>query len=260
MSIIQPNDGSRHRKRTKNPAIWALLIAVGITFMMMTCFFKSMHVLFEKNTEDSLATRIDLANQSVMGMNNLILFLAGDGAGLIFLIGDAVSVWCAWAILTPNRKPVYGLIGLLLVGMMLLLATNLHATGLIAYKAYTYRGFMQATLGLGQSKVTKVLIVVTESGAAYCVIQDLVAQLWNQFTLFVSRSITDTLQGTQGSGAVSGFRRDVVTHMFARSMRTTRADQDLNTEELTNHHSNGVEVEGRSEGMEEGKRERHDVV
>ncbi|KAJ6615073.1 hypothetical protein B0H10DRAFT_1950200 [Mycena sp. CBHHK59/15] len=45
------------------------------------------------------------------------------------------------------------------------------ATGLVAYKAYTCHGFMKATLGLGQLKVTTVLMVVTESGAAYCIIQ-----------------------------------------------------------------------------------------
>ncbi|KAJ6559330.1 hypothetical protein B0H10DRAFT_1966963 [Mycena sp. CBHHK59/15] len=73
-------------------------------------FFKEMHVLFEENTEDPLTTRIDLANQSVMGANNLIILLGGNGTGLIYLIGETVSIWRAWAILAPNRKPVYGLI------------------------------------------------------------------------------------------------------------------------------------------------------
>ncbi|KAJ6595941.1 hypothetical protein B0H10DRAFT_2197284 [Mycena sp. CBHHK59/15] len=304
-----------HRKLTKNPAVWAVLVAVGVTFAMTTVytaswfqgFFKGMHVLFEENTEDPLATRIDLANQSITGVNNLINVLAGQGTGSIALIGDTVSVWRAWAILTPNRKPVYGLILLLLAGLgtsvagnildmsapnfitfdsvvgvltllgqTLPLVTNLVATGLIAYKAY----FMKATLGLGQSKVAKILMVVTESGAFYCVIQainvalnltdntsgslqDQVTILWNQFTLFVSRSIADALQSTQGSGAVSVFRHNAATHIsFVTSMRGTQTGQDSNTEglNLATHHSNRVEVEERSEGKEEGKWERHDVV
>ncbi|KAJ6614412.1 hypothetical protein B0H10DRAFT_2265081 [Mycena sp. CBHHK59/15] len=246
------------RKLMKNPVIWALLVAVGVTFAMTTVytasrfqrFLKVMHVLFEENTENPLAMRMDLANQSVTGVTrewHWFDSLRGLDWGHCLsgnnMAGNILDMSA------PNFITIDSAVGVLtLLGMTLPLATNLLAPGLIAYKAYTYHGFMKATLGLGQSKVAKVLMVVTESGDVCCVIQDInvalnltnntngslqdqVTQLWNQFTLFVS---------------------------YAR--HTNRPRVEHHGLHLATRHSNRVEVEGRLEGKEEGKWERHDVV
>ncbi|KAJ6463902.1 hypothetical protein C8R45DRAFT_502974 [Mycena sanguinolenta] len=281
-SLLRPRDYE------KSFAIWTLLAAVCVTFMVTTAYcavyfaivFGLMRVSLVDNILDPLATRFALAGQSIQGVSIAQGWLGGI-CGFIFLIGDAATSWRAWAISFEHRKPVYGIfllflsglgcsIGynvlntppppfvftgsalwiLQLLGLILPLMTNVFATALIGYRAYKYKGFVKATLGRpGRSKAAKIMMVLTESGFVYSIIQainvtliltddaplsspqDQATRLWGQLTLFVSamlplviilivshqRSMTDTIRGTDIPASVSA-EFEAGTHIsFAHS-------------------------------------------
>ncbi|KAJ3721331.1 hypothetical protein DFJ43DRAFT_1094665 [Lentinula guzmanii] len=198
------------RGLTKNLAIWSLLVGVVITFMMTTAysalyfqiFFAFFRVGLVENTSQPLDVRFGLAEESIANASSAMQWLGGAGGGLIYLIGDAVSVWRVWAICSTHRKsvllPVVLMLGglgvsigfnvlntppppfvftfsalwdLQLLGLILPLATNVVATALIGYQTYSYHDFMKANFSTGRSKAGSIMNLLTESGVIYCVIQ-----------------------------------------------------------------------------------------
>ncbi|KAJ6551461.1 hypothetical protein B0H19DRAFT_1264103 [Mycena capillaripes] len=285
-SLLRPRDYD------KSTAVWTLLGVVCVTFMMTTAYcavyfaiaFGLMRVALVENISDPLATRFALAGQSIQGVSIAQGWLGGI-CGFILLMGDAATSWRAWAISVEYRKLVYGIFFLFLsglgcsigynvlntppppfiftgsalwilqlLGLILPLLTNVCATALIGYQTYQYQGFVKAMLGHpGRSKAAKVMMVLTESGFVYSVIQainvtliltddaplsspqDQATRLWGQITLFVSamlplviilivshqRSMTDTMQGSDIPGSVSA-EFNAGTHIsFAHSPAET---------------------------------------
>ncbi|KAJ7574838.1 hypothetical protein C8J56DRAFT_901772 [Mycena floridula] len=247
-------------------AIWILLGVVGVTFLMTTAycavyfqiFFGLLRVALIDNSSEPLSVRFALAGQSIAGVSIAQGWLGGI-CGFILLIGDAATTWRAWAISFEHRKPVYAVICLFLIGLgcsigfnilntpppafvftgsalwilqllglIIPLITNVAATLLIGYQAYKYRGFVKATLGRpGRSKAGKIMMVLTESGVIYSIIQDQATRLWGQFSLFVSamlplviilivnhqRSIAETLRGSDIGGTAASTQFDAGTHI-----------------------------------------------
>ncbi|KIK60205.1 hypothetical protein GYMLUDRAFT_244636 [Collybiopsis luxurians FD-317 M1] len=260
------------RGLTKNVAIWILLFVVAFTFMMTTTaaalyfqnFFQYVQVSLVENPTLPVETRFQIAGDSIAGLATAFQWLGGVGGGFIYIIGDAVTVWRVWVICPSQRKlasiPVFLVLAafgcsigfnilntppppfvftgsalwiLQLLGLILPLATNVVATGIIGYQAFAYKGFLKANLNPQHSKAGSILILLTESGVVYSLAQaiyvtlvltddaplsspqDQATRLFDQFTLFLSRSITDTIHGTYSAspGAGSDSLFDPGTHI-----------------------------------------------
>ncbi|KAJ7472678.1 hypothetical protein FB451DRAFT_1175406 [Mycena latifolia] len=291
------------RDSPKTFATWILVLVVGVTFIMNTVYSSSffaiflgmIHATFVENETEPLAVRMGLAAQSIETASLCNSWLAGS-TGFMFLIGDAVTVWRAWAVSVGHRKPVFAgiflwvcsfgasltynilntpapefytvgspLYVMLYVGIVLPLATNVCAVGLIGYRTYMFNGFMTETLGPGKSKAVKVMLLLTESGIVYCIVQainagltlsntganepvaeDKVARLWAAFTVFFSamlppliiltvnhqRSISDTFVGGSQlqQRPVASSRSDPGTIVFARRNLTDMEESKIEGE------------------------------
>ncbi|KAJ7112988.1 hypothetical protein C8R44DRAFT_984842 [Mycena epipterygia] len=156
---------------------------------------------FIENGNEPLPIRMALAAQSIESVSVWNSWLGGT-CGLMFLIGDAVTVWRAWAILADRTKPILFVIFLFAcslgtcvaynvlnsppvpaipfgsalyvvqyLGAIFPLATNVCAVGLIGYRTYTFHRFMAETLGPGKPKAGKMMLVLTESGVLCCIVQ-----------------------------------------------------------------------------------------
>ncbi|KAJ7589523.1 hypothetical protein C8J56DRAFT_889067 [Mycena floridula] len=110
---------------------------------------------------------------------------------LNYLISDSIVVWRAW-ILWTNHVWVHGLLSLCLIGSLEVLfgkakaagstqsliltlplfLTNFIATVLMECKVWQYRVEIKRNLEIGKktTKVEKILILLTESGAIYCML------------------------------------------------------------------------------------------
>ncbi|KAJ7595467.1 hypothetical protein C8J56DRAFT_1042564 [Mycena floridula] len=96
---------------------------------------------------------------------------------LNYLISDSIVVWRAW-ILWPNNMQTFGNSKFTpngartLIMTLPLFLTNFTVTLLMACKVWRYRSEIKRDLGMGKRKtqVEKVLVLLTESGAIYCML------------------------------------------------------------------------------------------
>ncbi|KIK65921.1 hypothetical protein GYMLUDRAFT_952440 [Collybiopsis luxurians FD-317 M1] len=162
-----------------------------------------MQTALVKNTELPLAQRFSIASNSILQLSIVEMWLGGVN-GLLYMFGDGIVVWRAWAVWTERQVVIIipgffllatfaifitsstlrtiasvnpsiiepnSLFGsLVIAGYTASIATNFSSTVLIGIKACKHRRFMK-TLGMGPSKAAKVLILLTESGVVYIVLQ-----------------------------------------------------------------------------------------
>ncbi|KAJ7584127.1 hypothetical protein C8J56DRAFT_893730 [Mycena floridula] len=171
------------RKRNKTTATWALCSMLTLIFLITTTYF-CMTVAFDfrlligaliANPELQLSERVEASVNSVEAMNLALNWVSGNGNGLLFIFGDGIVVWRAWAVWpnlhtysTPNI--VYGTIAALdtAIGAMSIV-TNGIAVILIGIKAYLCLNLRPASTG--NSAAGKVLMFMTDSGIVYIVFQ-----------------------------------------------------------------------------------------
>ncbi|KAJ7575309.1 hypothetical protein C8J56DRAFT_1119678 [Mycena floridula] len=183
-------------KHNKTTATWALCALLTMIFLIATadfCLFvavgfKLMIGALIKNTELELLERLEIANASVIQIDLAELWLNGNSSSLLFIFGDGIVVWRAWAIWHDQRSVIIlpGLTLLATFGATMSIVTNLMATILIGLKTYQHWRFMKDTIGSGHSAAGKVLMFLTESGIVYIGFQ----------IINVCLSLLDTTAGT----------------------------------------------------------------
>ncbi|KAJ7585870.1 hypothetical protein C8J56DRAFT_891732 [Mycena floridula] len=204
------------KKHSKTAATWVLGTMLAILFSITTTYvclyvaisFNMMIGALIDNTDLELIERFEVADSSNLRLNLALTWISGNGNGFVFIFGDSIVVWRAWAVWSDHQSVIilpaltllatfatfltlgviqtiestvpsiiFGTIGALLVaGSALSIATNLIAVLLIGLKAYLiwfsqHWKFMKHTLGVGASASGKVLMFLTESGVVYVIFQ-----------------------------------------------------------------------------------------
>ncbi|KAJ7579406.1 hypothetical protein C8J56DRAFT_897250 [Mycena floridula] len=208
-------------KRNKTRATWVLCTMLALIFLMITayvvlfianCFKLEIGVLIE-NPELELSDRLGIADDNVLQINLAQLWFGGNGNSLVFMFGDAIVIWRAWAVwaekrgviilpamtllttfapLDPSNEIDGKIAALLTAGSIMSIVTNGIAVILIGIKAYQHRTFMKATIGQGKSAAGKVLIFLTESGMVY-----IIFQIINTYLLSVDSKPNSALDNVQ---------------------------------------------------------------
>ncbi|KAJ7577973.1 hypothetical protein C8J56DRAFT_363325 [Mycena floridula] len=198
------------RKRNKTRSTWILCALLGTIFIIITLYvclfiticFLYMEGTFIANMNLPLMERFSLANERIVKPGLTIMWVAGVN-GLLYIFGDGIVVWRAWAVWPGKRYVIILPASMLLAAFAIFLtsstlrtmasfnpgviapqfnnlaiaaytmsiATNFTSVVLIGIKAYQHRKFMKETLGLGNSAAGKVLLLLTESGAIFVVLQ-----------------------------------------------------------------------------------------
>ncbi|THU96889.1 hypothetical protein K435DRAFT_778346 [Dendrothele bispora CBS 962.96] len=173
--------------------VWLMFIDSTIIGMVYVSFFlMNIHVL--QTTRPNPPTPADFDRLYIV----LIVF-----TGVNFILSDGIVVWRAW-VLYPRSIKIRGLLSLCMVGTIVatilntifsikevpvtheeragpgtlwfflpLLATNLVATTLVAYKVWSYRKMwselsVSKVTASGRSSVDRIMIVLVESGIIFC--------------------------------------------------------------------------------------------
>ncbi|KAJ7580353.1 hypothetical protein C8J56DRAFT_896360 [Mycena floridula] len=197
-------------KRNKTRVTWVLCTMLAFIFIMITVYvclsiatpLKLEIGVFVENPELELSQRVEIADDNVAQMKLAELWFGGNGNSLVFMFGDAIVIWRAWAVWAEKRGviilPAMTLLttfapldsgneidgkiaALLTAGSVMSIVTNGIAVILIGIKAYQHRTFMRDTIGQGKSAAGKVLMFLTESGIVYIVFQiilDNVQLIW----------------------------------------------------------------------------------
>ncbi|KAJ7588614.1 hypothetical protein C8J56DRAFT_1049531 [Mycena floridula] len=198
----------------------AILFSIATTYfcLYVALAFKLMIGALIDNTDLELLERLEVAGSSILKLTLAGTWISGNGYGLLFICGDGIVVWRAWAVWSGQQSViilpaltllatfvcviqtieltasniVYGTIGTLAnAASALSIATNLIAVLLIGFKAYQHWKFMKDTLGVGTSATGKVLMFLTESGIVYVIFQII------NFSLSVANKADGTpLKGT----------------------------------------------------------------
>ncbi|KAJ7585846.1 hypothetical protein C8J56DRAFT_1052205 [Mycena floridula] len=171
----------------------AILFSIITTFfcLYVAFSFKLMIGALIDNTDLELVERLEVADSSIQPLLLAQEWISGNGYGLMFIFGDGIVVWRAWAVWSDQQSVIIlpaltllatfvcslqtleftvsrvasGMIGALLTATSALsIATNLIAVLLIGFKAYQHWKFMKDTVGVGTSAAGKVLMLLTESG------------------------------------------------------------------------------------------------
>ncbi|KAJ7585872.1 hypothetical protein C8J56DRAFT_1086016 [Mycena floridula] len=183
----------------------AILFSITTTYfcLYVAASFKLMIGHLINNTDLELLERLQVADSSILRLNLGQRWIGGSGYGLMFVFGDGIVVWRAWAVWSDKQSVIilpgltllatiatslavcviqtiesigsniiYGTIAALAnAAAALSIATNLIAVLLIGFKAYQHCKFMKDTLGVGTSVPGKVLMFLTESGIVYIISQ-----------------------------------------------------------------------------------------
>ncbi|KAJ7598024.1 hypothetical protein C8J56DRAFT_883326 [Mycena floridula] len=186
-------------KHNKTRATWVLCAMLTLIFIIATAYtclyvmldFKLVIGALIENTELEFSERVQIADTSVLPESLGLMWVSSNGTALLFIFGDGIVVWRAWAV-WPHRRsviilPAMTLLGtfeylyprfvngqasaLIIASSTMSIATNLIAVILIGIKAYQHRKLMKETIGLGASAAGKVLMFLTESGVVYVVFQ-----------------------------------------------------------------------------------------
>ncbi|KAJ7585866.1 hypothetical protein C8J56DRAFT_891727 [Mycena floridula] len=188
----------------------AILFSITTTYfcLYVAASFKLMIGHLINNTDLELLERLQVADSSILRLNLGQRWIGGSGYGPMFVFGDGIVVWRAWAVWSDKQSVIilpgltllatiatslavcviqtiesigsniiYGTIAALAnAAAALSIATNLIAVLLIGFKAYLiwfsqHCKFMKDTLGVGTSVPGKVLMFLTESGIVYIIFQ-----------------------------------------------------------------------------------------
>ncbi|KAJ7596245.1 hypothetical protein C8J56DRAFT_1116803 [Mycena floridula] len=171
----------------------AILFSITTAYfsLYVAASFKLMIGHLIDNTDMELSEKFEVADHSVLPLELALRWISGNGYGLMFVFGDGIVVWRAWAVWLEQPRVVifpaltllatfvcsmqtvesaapnvlYGVIGALAnAAFSLSIATNLIAVLLIGFKAYQHWTFMKDAVGVGSSAAGKVLMFLTESG------------------------------------------------------------------------------------------------
>ncbi|KAJ7588920.1 hypothetical protein C8J56DRAFT_1049848 [Mycena floridula] len=198
----------------------ATLFIITTTYfcLYVAAVFKQMIGYLIDNTDLELLEKFTLADNSIHALSLAEEWLSGNGNGLLYIFGDGIVVWRAWAVWSGQQSVIIlptltllatfatfltacvietitstastiesGTIAALLAAASVLsIATNLIAVLLIGFKTYQHWKFMKDTLGVGTSATGKVLMFLTESGIVYVIFQ----------IINFSMSVVDTTDGT----------------------------------------------------------------
>ncbi|KAJ7580365.1 hypothetical protein C8J56DRAFT_896371 [Mycena floridula] len=208
-------------KRNKTRVTWVLCTMLAFIFLMITVYvclsiatpLKLEIGVFVENPELELSQRVEIADDNVAQMKLAELWFGGNGNSLVFMFGDAIVIWRAWAVWAEKRGviilPAMTLLttfapldsgneidgkiaALLTAGSVMSIVTNGIAVILIGIKAYQHRTFMKDTIGQGKSAAGKVLMFLTESGIVY-----IVFQIINTYLLSVDSKPNSALDNVQ---------------------------------------------------------------
>ncbi|KAJ7579403.1 hypothetical protein C8J56DRAFT_1109723 [Mycena floridula] len=208
-------------KRNKTWATWVLCTMLAFIFLMVTTYvclftansFKLVTGAIIENPELELSERVEIADANIFQINVAQVWFGGTGSSLVFMFGDGIIVWRAWAVWTERRTVIIlpamtllatfaifvtwsaietkvlvsptnvidGRIGALLIaGSAMSIVTNGIAVILIA------------NIGQGKSAAGKVLMFLTESGIVY-----IIFQIINTYLLSVDSKPNSTLDYVQ---------------------------------------------------------------
>ncbi|KAJ7588584.1 hypothetical protein C8J56DRAFT_889358 [Mycena floridula] len=142
-------------------------------FSTLVASFKLMIGCLINNTDLELLERFEVADSSIQPLILAQIWINSNGNGLIFIFGDGIVVWQAWAGWSDQRSviilPALTLLAAFGMGLcflnVLLIYVNYQATVL------THRKFMKDTVGVGTSAAGKVLMFLTESDIVYVIFQ-----------------------------------------------------------------------------------------
>jgi hypothetical protein len=219
----------------------SLLLLTIFVALTLTSTFQLLLGVLVFSPDKPLRTRVSLASQMTKSANAYLSFVDSNN-GLVFLLGDAIVIWRAWVVWGSMWQAKLTLVPLFLLfinfglfvadqaiihvvesysnasdllqslisifiisGYVLNIAVNLLATGLIMYRACIHSRMMSRA-GSGRSQASRVLLLLTESGALYSCVQmvslilllsslspnadtsdlALAISLWQRFALFVS--------------------------------------------------------------------------
>ncbi|KAJ7585900.1 hypothetical protein C8J56DRAFT_1086042 [Mycena floridula] len=245
------------RKHRKTRATWILCTMLAILFSITTTYFclyvaagfKLMIGALIDNTDLELSDKFEVADTSIDPLNLAQTWISGSGYGLIFVFGDGIVVWRAWAVWSDQRSviilPALTLLATFVcviqtigstvssfssgtiealadAAAALSIATNLIAVLLIGFKAYLiwfsqHWKFMRDMLGVGNSATGKVLMFLTESGIVYVICQII------NFSLFV----VDHTEGTSLDVATNIWTEIMI--IFSLTEGSTAGNRNLGT-------------------------------
>ncbi|KAJ7574684.1 hypothetical protein C8J56DRAFT_970687 [Mycena floridula] len=101
-------------KASKTTATWVLCSMLAILFSITTTYFclyvaasfKLMIGALIDNTDLELLGRLEVANSSILRLNLAQQWINGAGNGLLFIFGDGIVVWRAWAVWSDQRSVI----------------------------------------------------------------------------------------------------------------------------------------------------------
>ncbi|KAJ7588598.1 hypothetical protein C8J56DRAFT_939675 [Mycena floridula] len=68
--------------------------------------FKLMIGALINNTELELAEKFEVVDSSILPLHLALKWIGGNGSGLIFVFGDGIVVWRAWAVWSDQRSVI----------------------------------------------------------------------------------------------------------------------------------------------------------
>ncbi|KAJ7588634.1 hypothetical protein C8J56DRAFT_939746, partial [Mycena floridula] len=101
-------------KHSKTTATWVLCTMLAILFSITTTYFclyvagafKLMIGALIDNTDLELLERFEVADSSIQPLQLAERWIGGSGNGLIFIFGDGIVVWRAWAVWSDQRSVI----------------------------------------------------------------------------------------------------------------------------------------------------------
>ncbi|KAJ7600232.1 hypothetical protein C8J56DRAFT_909735, partial [Mycena floridula] len=101
-------------KHSKTTATWILCTMLAILFSITTTMFclyvaggfKLMIGALINNTDLELSERFEVADSSILRLNLAQTWIGGNGIGLIFIFGDGIVVWRAWAVWSDQQSVI----------------------------------------------------------------------------------------------------------------------------------------------------------
>ncbi|KAJ7577359.1 hypothetical protein C8J56DRAFT_970693 [Mycena floridula] len=86
----------------------AILFSITTTYfcLYVAASFKLMIGALIDNTDLELLGRLEVANSSILRLNLAQQWINGAGNGLLFIFGDGIVVWRAWAVWSDQRSVI----------------------------------------------------------------------------------------------------------------------------------------------------------
>ncbi|KAJ7585869.1 hypothetical protein C8J56DRAFT_891730 [Mycena floridula] len=86
----------------------AILFSITTTYFCLSvaATFKLMIGALIDNTDLELLERFEVANSSILPLNLALRWTSGNGYGSMFIFGDGIVVWRAWAVWSENQSVI----------------------------------------------------------------------------------------------------------------------------------------------------------